>query len=113
MNSFKIDYNHLSVADMFKLGVGPSSSHTVGPMLAGWMFGTYIIKEGLLSKTEYVQIDLYGSLALTGKGHVTDVASIVGISGNRPDNVDSNKIPLLIDEMRSNKTINFMNKKNY
>ncbi|MFL2660076.1 MAG: L-serine ammonia-lyase [Alphaproteobacteria bacterium] len=111
MNSFKIDYNHLSVADMFKLGVGPSSSHTVGPMLAGWMFGTYIIKEGLLSKTEYVQIDLYGSLALTGKGHVTDVASIVGISGNRPDNVDSNKIPLLIDEMRSNKTINFMNKK--
>ncbi|MGB1360652.1 MAG: L-serine ammonia-lyase [Alphaproteobacteria bacterium] len=108
---FEVDYNHLSVADMFKLGVGPSSSHTVGPMLAGWMFGTFVIKEGLLEKTEYIQIDLFGSLALTGKGHVTDVASIVGVCGNRPDEVKSEDVPRIIDEMRSNKTINFMNKK--
>lgn len=111
MDDFKIDESHLSIADMYKIGVGPSSSHTVGPMLAGWQFGTNIIKEGLLDQVEQVKINLYGSLALTGKGHVTDVASIVGIAGNRPDEVESSAIPEIMEKIEKTKTLSFMNKK--
>ena len=111
MSDFKVDKTHLSIMDIFKVGVGPSSSHTVGPMLAGWMFGMSLQKEQKFDATAYVKIDLYGSLALTGKGHVTDVAAIVGIAGNRPDEVEADAIPKIIAEMQATKTLNFMNKK--
>ncbi|MBW3695630.1 L-serine ammonia-lyase [Vibrio sp. T187] len=75
----------LSIFDIYKIGVGPSSSHTNGPMIAGFNF-TQIIQPQL-SDVARIQIDLYGSLSLTGKGHHTDRATILGLLGNRPDTI--------------------------
>lgn len=78
----------ISTFDMFKIGVGPSSSHTVGPMNAGKSFIDELASGGFLPQTTRLTVDLYGSLSLTGKGHATDVAVIMGLAGNRPDSVD-------------------------
>ncbi|MBU2896215.1 L-serine ammonia-lyase [Vibrio hepatarius] len=75
----------LSIFDIFKIGVGPSSSHTNGPMIAGYHF-TRLLSDSI-SKVQRVQIDLYGSLSLTGKGHHTDRAIILGLMGNKPDTI--------------------------
>ncbi|MGX9738529.1 L-serine ammonia-lyase [Pseudocitrobacter corydidari] len=86
----------ISTFDMFKIGVGPSSSHTVGPMNAGKSFIDELEKSGALSQITGLTVDLYGSLSLTGKGHATDVAVIMGLAGNRPDSVDIDAIPAFI-----------------
>ncbi|RYU47679.1 L-serine ammonia-lyase [Aliivibrio finisterrensis] len=75
----------LSIFDIYKIGVGPSSSHTNGPMIAGYNF-TQLIQPHL-AQVSRVQVDLYGSLSLTGIGHHTDRATILGLLGNRPDNI--------------------------
>ncbi|MCG9752041.1 L-serine ammonia-lyase [Vibrio brasiliensis] len=75
----------LSIFDIFKVGVGPSSSHTNGPMLAGYHFTRLLAPS--ITKVSRVQVDLYGSLSLTGKGHHTDRAVILGLLGNRPDTI--------------------------
>ncbi|WP_159653173.1 L-serine ammonia-lyase [Vibrio atypicus] len=75
----------LSIFDIFKIGVGPSSSHTNGPMLAGYHFTRLLAPS--ISKTHRVQVDLFGSLSLTGKGHHTDRAVILGLIGNKPDTI--------------------------
>jgi L-serine dehydratase len=77
-----------SVFDLFKIGVGPSSSHTMGPMTAACRFVEGLRDDGLLGRTARVGVDLYGSLALTGKGHATDRAILLGLSGERPDRID-------------------------
>jgi L-serine dehydratase len=77
-----------SVFDLFKIGVGPSSSHTMGPMTAACRFVEALADRGQLDRAERVSVDLYGSLALTGKGHATDRAILLGLSGERPDAVD-------------------------
>ena len=78
----------LSVFDLFKIGIGPSSSHTVGPMWASLRFVQRLQNSGVLGRVERLQVDLYGSLALTGRGHGTDRAVLLGLSGERPDTVD-------------------------
>ena len=78
----------LSIFDIFKIGIGPSSSHTVGPMWAGHRFLNDLRDKGVLDSIDSVRVGLYGSLALTGKGHSTDKAAILGLAGYRPDNVD-------------------------
>ena len=78
----------LSIFDIFKIGIGPSSSHTVGPMWAGQRFLNDLRDKGILESIETVRVGLYGSLALTGKGHSTDKAAILGLAGYRPDDVD-------------------------
>ena len=75
-----------STFELFSIGVGPSSSHTIGPMRAGCDFVN--IYADMLAKTTRVQIDLYGSLALTGKGHKTDYAAVLGVMGFLPESVD-------------------------
>ncbi|MEF1185635.1 serine dehydratase beta chain, partial [Vibrio sinaloensis] len=75
----------LSIFDIFKVGVGPSSSHTNGPMLAGYHFTRQLAHS--ITKTHRVQVDLFGSLSLTGKGHHTDRAVILGLLGNKPDTI--------------------------
>ncbi|WP_117233151.1 L-serine ammonia-lyase [Vibrio maerlii] len=75
----------LSIFDIYKIGVGPSSSHTNGPMIAGYQF-TRLIEDKLESVVR-VQVDLYGSLSLTGIGHHTDRATILGLLGNKPDTI--------------------------
>ena len=69
----------ISAFDIFKIGIGPSSSHTVGPMNAGKSFITELATRGNLAQTTRIVVDLYGSLSLTGKGHATDVAIIMGL----------------------------------
>ncbi|MET0337925.1 MAG: L-serine ammonia-lyase [Caulobacter sp.] len=77
-----------SVFDLFKLGVGPSSSHTMGPMTAAARFCARLLEAGLLSRVARVEVKLYASLALTGRGHATDTATILGLAGFAPATLD-------------------------
>ena len=74
----------ISLFELFKIGVGPSSSHTVGPMVAARRFTVWLDEQALLTKTVHVEADLYGSLALTGKGHAADTAVVAGLAGEIP-----------------------------
>ncbi|EHD21649.1 MULTISPECIES: L-serine ammonia-lyase [Brenneria] len=91
----------ISVFDMFKIGIGPSSSHTVGPMKAGKLFVDELISRSLLSCVTRIAVDVYGSLSLTGKGHHTDIAIVMGLAGKMPDTVDIDAIPGFIREVGS------------
>jgi L-serine dehydratase len=92
---------NLSVLDIFKIGVGPSSSHTMGPMNAACIFAEDLVRLGVLEKTSRVGAQLYGSLALTGKGHCTDRAVLLGLAGHRPHTIDPAAIEPTLDEIRS------------
>ncbi|MUI53333.1 L-serine ammonia-lyase [Aliivibrio fischeri] len=83
----------ISVFDIYKIGVGPSSSHTVGPMKAGKEFIDDLRGMGKLRDITKITVDVYGSLSLTGKGHHTDIAIIMGLAGNTPEHVDIDSIP--------------------
>lgn len=96
---------NLSVVDLFTIGIGPSSSHTVGPMRAGYLFCQDLIKDDLLALTCQVRIDLFGSLALTGKGHATDIATLLGLSGQRPRSIDPDDVEGIIETIRSTQTL--------
>ncbi len=89
----------ISAFDIFKIGIGPSSSHTVGPMNAGKCFIDRLIDSGDLPRTTRITVDLYGSLSLTGKGHATDTAIIMGLAGNTPQDVNIDSIPAFIQEV--------------
>ena len=89
----------VSVFDIFKIGIGPSSSHTVGPMKAGKQFIDDLLAVGQLRDTTRVAVDVYGSLSLTGKGHHTDIAIIMGLAGNLPHDVDIDSIPGFIRDV--------------
>lgn len=90
-----------SLFEIFKIGIGPSSSHTVGPMVASRRFALELQGAGLLKTIDSVRIDLYGSLAHTGKGHGTDKAVIVGLCGEEPANVDALSIDSIVASVRS------------
>src|SRR5262245_32666917 len=92
---------NLSVLDIFKIGVGPSSSHTMGPMNAACTFAEDLVRLGLLEKTRRVGAQLYGSLALTGKGHCTDRAVLLGLAGNRPHTIDPETIEPTLAQIRN------------
>lgn len=77
----------ISLFDLFSIGIGPSSSHTVGPMLAANAFLTLLEKNNCFTRTHRIKIELYGSLALTGKGHATDRAILNGLEGKSPESV--------------------------
>ncbi|RPH20597.1 L-serine ammonia-lyase [Buttiauxella warmboldiae] len=91
----------ISIFDMFKVGIGPSSSHTVGPMKAGKLFVDDLLEKGLLESTTRIGVDVYGSLSLTGKGHHTDIAIIMGLAGNEPATVDIDAIPTFIRDVET------------
>jgi L-serine dehydratase len=90
----------VSVFDLFKIGIGPSSSHTVGPMRAARLFTLRLDHEGLLPRTARVLSQLYGSLGATGKGHGSDKAVLLGLAGHEPDTVDVDAVPALLAAMR-------------
>ncbi|MFV0448799.1 MAG: L-serine ammonia-lyase [Vibrio sp.] len=83
----------ISVFDIYKIGIGPSSSHTVGPMKAGKQFIDDLSAMDKLQEITKITVDVYGSLSLTGKGHHTDIAIIMGLAGNTPEHVDIDSIP--------------------
>ena len=89
-----------SVFDLFKIGVGPSSSHTMGPMTAACRFVETLRAKDLFARTARLEVDLYGSLALTGKGHATDRAILLGLSGQRPDRIDPDEADRIVAAIR-------------
>jgi L-serine dehydratase len=91
----------VSVFDLFKIGIGPSSSHTVGPMRAARLFATRLRNDGLLASTARVSSQLYGSLGATGKGHGSDKAVLLGLAGHEPDTVDVEQIEAYLKEIRA------------
>src|SRR5271169_4989099 len=93
----------LSVFDIFKIGIGPSSSHTMGPMNAARDFAELLRARDLLNRTTQVSAQLYGSLALTGRGHCTDRAILLGLEGMSPDGIDSNAVEPALQRIRTAK----------
>lgn len=91
----------VSVFDLFKIGIGPSSSHTVGPMRAARLFVSRLEGGEQLSKVVRIECRLYGSLAATGKGHGTDTAVLLGLSGYEPDTVPVDLIPQILGQIRT------------
>ena len=88
----------LSVFDMFKIGIGPSSSHTVGPMVAARRF-LEKAAEASLPHTGRLTVTLHGSLAFTGKGHGTDRAVVLGLAGERPQTMDPDRVEEVLRQM--------------
>lgn len=95
----------LSVFDIFKIGIGPSSSHTVGPMRAARNFARNLHERQLLDQVASLAIDLYGSLAETGRGHGTDMGIMLGLSGESPDTVVPSNIAQLIEHIKSTREL--------
>jgi L-serine dehydratase len=91
----------LSVFDIFKIGIGPSSSHTMGPMNAARSFAELLAARGLLARTTHISAQLYGSLALTGRGHCTDRAVLLGLEGASPDTLDSASVEPTLKRIRT------------
>ncbi len=95
----------LSVFDIFKIGIGPSSSHTVGPMRAAGLFARRLERDGLLEPTARVTTSLFGSLGSTGRGHATDVGVILGLFGDMPDAVDPATVEPRLEDVRHTQTL--------
>lgn len=89
-----------SVFEIFKIGIGPSSSHTVGPMRAAKLFIDELINQHQMTSVTHIIADIYGSLSLTGKGHHTDIAIIMGLAGEQPDTVNIDNIASFIDSIQ-------------
>lgn len=88
------------VFDLFRVGIGPSSSHTVGPMRAGRMFAERLLQSGDITRVQQVQVDLFGSLSATGKGHKSDVGAMLGLMGEAPESVDPKSIASRVASVR-------------
>ena len=96
----------VSVFDLFKIGIGPSSSHTVGPMRAAARFASHWLEEtGVLERTARVRAEVFGSLALTGRGHGTDKAVLMGLEGHWPNQIDPDLIPAALERIRKEKKL--------
>ena len=91
----------LSVFDLFKIGIGPSSSHTVGPMRAARLFAARLCDSQLSARVARISVTLYGSLGATGKGHGTDKAILLGLCGHEPDTVDVEAIAGIVERIRT------------
>ncbi|WP_397364874.1 L-serine ammonia-lyase [Olleya sp. R77988] len=101
----------ISVFDMLKIGVGPSSSHTLGPWRAAERWIEELKKDNTFNLTETIQVDLYGSLSLTGKGHATDYAVMLGLLGCDPETIPTENIADYINNIKTTKTLNFNNER--
>ena len=95
----------ISIFDMFKIGIGPSSSHTLGPMKAGKAFVDELKEKDLFDKVTRVQANVYGSLSLTGIGHSTDKAILLGLAGEEPETVDIDGISEFMKNVRSSEKL--------
>jgi L-serine dehydratase len=100
-----LSHEAISVFDMFKIGVGPSSSHTLGPWRAAQQFTNALIEKDLLNRVKAIRVLLYGSLAKTGAGHGTDIAVQLGLSGDDPVTFDVNNIDAKVADIRQMKKI--------
>ncbi|CAM1364818.1 L-serine dehydratase [Tenacibaculum litopenaei] len=101
----------ISVFDMLKIGVGPSSSHTLGPWRAAQQWISKLKTNGIFDRVSLVKVDLYGSLSLTGKGHATDLAVLLGLSGTDPEYIPISDIERIIQAINTSNTLNFNGEK--
>ena len=99
-----------SVFELFKIGVGPSSSHTMGPMRAAKDFADRLASSGRLNGVARLSTELYGSLALTGRGHATDRAVLLGLLGESPEQVDPTQIETLVSDVRAKGILNLLHR---
>ena len=97
----------LSVFELFKIGIGPSSSHTVGPMVAARRF----LSNAKAENAARVSVSLHGSLAFTGKGHGTDRACVLGLAGEAPDAIEPDRVDAVVQEIAERKYITLPNGK--
>ena len=98
----------LSSFDLFKIGIGPSSSHTVGPMRAARLFAVALSESGLQGAVHRIRCELYGSLGATGKGHGSDRAVLLGLEGEQPDLVEPDAIEPRLSRLRESRTLNLL-----
>ena len=101
----------ISVFDMLKIGVGPSSSHTLGPWRAAERWIQELKDKNRFDKVEKITVDLYGSLSLTGKGHATDYAIVLGLNGADPERIPVENIASIVDNVKTTNTLLFNNEK--
>jgi L-serine dehydratase len=102
---------HISVFDIFKIGIGPSSSHTVGPMRAARRFAATLDADGQLDRTASVKVELFGSLGFTGKGHGSDRAVLLGLEGDEPATVDIDSVAARVARAVQTKRVNLLGKR--
>src|SRR4051812_43884684 len=95
----------ISVFDLFTIGIGPSSSHSIGPMRAARRFAERLRADGVLGRCAEIEVRLYGSLALTGKGHGTDKAIMLGLEGAKPEEIDPDEVEPRIAAIRETKQL--------
>ncbi|KAK7423493.1 hypothetical protein QQX98_000950 [Neonectria punicea] len=102
------DHEHavISTFDLFSIGIGPSSSHTVGPMRAGNIFVADLVEANLLHKVNRIRVSIYGSLALTGEGHMTPSALLLGLEGADVETVETSYVPQRFSEIKDTKKLN-------
>jgi L-serine dehydratase len=98
----------ISIFDLFTIGIGPSSSHTVGPMRAARRFALALEREGVLEATARVTVELFGSLGATGKGHGSDKAILVGLEGDQPETVPPEQLPARVERIRVEETLRLL-----
>ena len=98
----------LSVFDLFSIGIGPSSSHTVGPMRAANRFAQGLKDDGLLQDVSAIKSSLYGSLGATGKGHGSDKAIMLGLEGDLPESVDTDSVDTRLENIRAARELNLL-----
>lgn len=101
----------VSAFDLFKIGIGPSSSHTVGPMRAAARFATRLGRRGLLPRIAGLEVELYGSLGMTGRGHATDTAVLLGLEGEQPDTVDVESVPGRVAVIREQRRLRLLGRR--
>ena len=101
----------ISVFDIYKIGIGPSSSHTVGPMKAAYYFLEAAKENGVLSDADGIEVELFGSLGQTGKGHGTGKAVILGLAGELPETVDTDNVENFLAETRESEKLVLLKEK--
>jgi L-serine dehydratase len=101
----------VSVFDLFKIGIGPSSSHTVGPMRAARLFALRLDADGLLDRVTGVEVQLHGSLGATGKGHGSDKAVLLGLEGEEPATVDVEAIAARLEHIRDHRSLRLLGRR--
>ena len=108
LEATKRRYVPVSVFQLFSVGIGPSSSHTVGPMRAALLFAQDLVAKGHLPHMTSLTVELFGSLAMTGKGHATDIAILLGLEGHTPDEVDPNAVNRYVERIHNDQTLHFL-----
>ena len=101
----------MTIFKLFKIGIGPSSSHTVGPMLIAKQFAETIKEQNYLKNMTKIKVELLGSLGATGIGHHSDIAVVLGLLGYEPKTIDTNEVDLIINEIKNTAILNILNEK--